>query len=117
VFNDVFNDFRARLRHFRSLIRIACVVAVAMASVIHVAADFRSIQADRLSVSTAQPDADRSAAEATAEACHSCVVVALFASGQNLEGGIVAGAIPAGRALHVFTFRQPATAPPPRTLT
>ena len=92
-------------------------MAVAMASILHVAADFRSIRSDTLSVSAAQSDADRLAADATVEACHTCAVVALFATGQTLEGTSISGEIPAGRALHMFAFRQPATAPPPRTLT
>lgn len=93
------------------------MVAVAMASILHVAADFRSVQSGTLSVSAVPSDADRSAAEATVEACHTCAVVALFATGQTVEGMRIAGEIPAGRALHMFAFRQPATAPPPRTLT
>ena len=113
----MFHALRAKLRHFRSLIRLTCVVAVAMASILHIAVDFRSIQANTLTVGAAQSDADRSAADATVEACHSCAVVALFASDQNLEGTSGAGAIPAGRALHMFAFRQPAVAPPPRVPT
>lgn len=113
----MFHAVRAKLRHLRFLIRMACVVAVAMASILHVAADFRSVQTDTLAVGAAQSDADRLAADATLEACHSCAVVALFASGQNLESMIGVGAIPSGRALHMFAFRQPATAPPPRILT
>ncbi len=88
-----------------------------MAGVLHLVADFRSVQADSLAVSAAQSDVDRSAADATAEACHSCSVVAFFAADQILEGTAVAGAIPPGRALHLFAFQQPTTAPPPRTLT
>ncbi len=102
--------------HLRQLIGLACVMAVAMASILHVAGDFSSVPSDTLSVSAAQADADRSAADAAVEACHSCAVGAFLATGQNLEGTVVAGAIPAGRALHMFAFRQPATAPPPRTL-
>ncbi|MBX9944153.1 MAG: hypothetical protein K2Y40_08750 [Reyranella sp.] len=86
-----------------------------MASILHVGADFRSVQADYLAVGAAQPDADRSATDATVEACHSCAVVAFPAIGQSLEGMTVVGPIPAGPALHLFTFRQPAVAPPPRT--
>ncbi len=92
------------------------MVAVAMASILHAAADFRSIQADTLAVGAAQSDADRSA-DVAAEACHSCAVVAFFAAAQILEGTSVAGAIPPGRALHLFAFQQPTTAPPPRPLT
>lgn len=92
-------------------------MAVAMASILHVAADFRSAQADTLSVGPALADADRSVAGAAVEACHSCAVEAFFSTSQSLVGTAVAGAIPASRALHVFTFRQLATAPPPRTLT
>lgn len=117
MLNDVFHAVRASLCYFRSLIRVACVVAVAMAGILHVAADFRSVQADYPAVSAAQPDADRSAADATVEACHSCAVVAFFASGQNLEAAAIAGAIPSGRAVHLFAFQQAATAPPPRALT
>lgn len=106
-----------KLDHLRQLIRLACVMAVAMASILHVVGDFSSIRTDMLSVGAPQSDADRSAAEATVEACHSCAVVALLATGQNLEGTRIAGEIPTGRALHMFAFRQPATAPPPRTLT
>jgi len=108
---------RVKLTYVSQLIRLACVMAVAMASILHVAADFRSVPADPLAVGAAQSDADRSAAEAIVEACHSCAVEAFFSTGQSLVGTAVAGAIPASRALHVFTFRQPATAPPPRTLT
>lgn len=117
MLNKVLHVYRARLRHLRSLIRVACVVVVAMASILHVTADFRSVQADTLAVGAAQSDADRSSADVTVEACHSCAVVAFFSTSQSLEGTLVAGAIPAGRVLHVFAFRQPATAPPPRTLT
>lgn len=109
--------FCTKLSHVRQLIRLACVMAVAMASILHVAADFRSVQSDTLLVSAAPSDADRSAAEATVEACHSCAVVALFATTQNLAGTRIAGEIPTGRALHMFAFRQLATAPPPRILT
>lgn len=117
MLNDVIHAIRMKLHHCKSLIRVTCVVAVAMASILHVAGDFTSVRADMLSVGVSQTDADRSAADTTVEACHSCAVVAFFSTSQSLEGTIVAGAIPAGRALHVFAFRQPATAPPPRTLT
>lgn len=100
----------------RQLIGLACVMAVAMASILHVAGDFSPISSDTLSIGAAEADADRSVADAAVEACHSCAVGAFLATGQNLEGTTVTGAIPAGRALHMFAFRQPATAPPPRTL-
>ncbi len=92
-------------------------MAVAMASILHVAGDSSSVPSDTLSIGVAEADADRSAADATVESCHSCAVGAFLATGQNLGGTVVTGAIPAGPALHMFAFRQPATAPPPRTLT
>ena len=113
----MFHAAHAKLRHWRHLIKVACVVAVAMASIMHLVADFRSVQTDTLSVAAAKSDTDRSAADRTTEACHSCAVVALFAATQNLEVTSIAEAIPAGRALHMFTFRQPLKAPPPRALT
>ena len=104
---------RARLRHWGDLIRVACVVAVAFASVMHVAADFRSMQAGPLAVSAAQSDADRPA-DVAAEACHACAVVAYFASAQKMDVAVPAAVIPPGRAPRLLAFRQATTTPPPR---
>lgn len=112
----MFHALPAKLRHWRSLIRIACVLAVAMASILHVAADFRSVQAGSLAVSAAPSDADRSA-DIAAEACHVCAVVAYFSSDQKMDVAGSAAAIPPGRALRLFAFQQAATTPPPRVLT
>lgn len=96
---------------------LLCVVAVAMASVLHVVVDVRPAHADTLSVSAAQTDKDHRTADGVVEACHSCAVVSFLVANQGAEHELIDRPIPAGRSLHFFSFTQSATAPPPKALT
>jgi hypothetical protein len=105
------------LQHWKTLIRVACVVAVAVTSIAHVVADFTMVNAAPISVVAMQPDADGSCDSTTAvERCHSCCVVSFLAFAGSFRREIAGDAVPDGRLLHLFSFRQPLTAPPPRTL-
>lgn len=109
---------RAGLAYWKTLIRVGCVLAIAMASVTHVVVDFSSAPAGPLSVSAAQADADGpSDAGGCVERCHSCSVVSFLVVIQAGGHDVVAGLIPDGRLLHLSSFQPPATAPPPRALT
>jgi hypothetical protein len=104
--------------YWKTLIRVCCVLAIAMASISHVVADFTSVQTGPLSICAVQADADDpSGTGSVAERCHSCAVVSFVVAIQANERGIVAGLIPDGQLLHLSSFRLPAIAPPPRALT
>ena len=103
------------LQHWKTLVRVACVVAIALGSISHVLADFASADAAPVTVVAVQPDADGSCDSTTVvERCHSCCVVSFLTMAASSRGEIAAGAVPGGRLLHLFAFRQATTAPPPR---
>lgn len=108
----------AALRRWKTLIRVVCVVAVAMASVSHVVADFTAANASPLAMLTVvseDTDGPRDATTAV-ERCHYCSVVPFLTVADVGRQHVVTGSIPEGRLLHLFSFRQPITAPPPRAL-
>jgi hypothetical protein len=106
------------LEHWKTLVRVACVVAIALGSISHVVADFASANVAPVSVVAVQPDADGSCDSTTViERCHSCCVVSFLTVAVGSREEIAAGAVPDGRLLYLFSFRQPITAPPPRALT
>jgi hypothetical protein len=108
----------AGMAYWKTLIRISCVLAIAVTSVSHVVADFTSVQAGSLSVSFTQTDADSpSDSGSCVERCHFCSVVSFMVAIQASGHDVVAGLIPDGRLLHLSSIQLPATAPPPRALT
>ena len=118
VGNILHTTVRASLAYWKTLIRVVCVLAIAVASVSHVVADFTSVQAGPLTVSAVQADGDGpSDTGSVVERCHSCAVVSFMVAIQASGRDIVAGLIPDGRSLHLSSFQLPATAPPPRALT
>jgi hypothetical protein len=104
------------LQHWKTFVRVACVVAIALGSISHVVADFASASMAPVSVVALQPDADDSCDSTVVERCHSCCVVSFLTVAAVTREEIAAGAVPDGRSLHLFSFRQPITAPPPRPL-
>lgn len=109
---------RAGLAYAKTLIRVACVLAIAMASVSHVVADFTSVQAGPLSVSAVQAEGDGlSDTAGNVERCHTCAVVAFMVAIQAGGSDLVTASIPDGRLLPLSSVQLPATAPPPRALT
>jgi hypothetical protein len=106
------------LQHWKTLVRVACVVAIALGSISHVVADLASANAAPVSVVALQPDADGSSdSTIVVERCHACCVVPFLTVAAGSREEIATGAVPAGRLLHLSSFRQPITAPPPRALT
>jgi len=105
------------LQHWKTLVRVACVVAIALGSISHVVADYASANAAPVSVVAWQADADGSGNSTTVvERCHSCCVVPFLTMAAGSQEEIAAGAVPDGRLLRLFSFQQPLTAPPPRAL-
>lgn len=106
------------LQHWRTLVRVACVVAIALGSISHLVADFASVDPGPISVVAVPSDAGGSCGSATVvERCHSCCVVSFLTVAASSREEIVARAVPDGRMLHLLAFMQPIAAPPPRTLT
>ncbi|MBI2741986.1 MAG: hypothetical protein HYX38_36300 [Rhodospirillales bacterium] len=97
----------------KSLVQFICVLAVAMASILHVDASFASSPAECAVVSVSQDD-DQGTDQIASEPCHFCSVTA-FA---NLAAPAVVDAgsapVPHLRSRQLIAFERPATAPPPK---
>jgi hypothetical protein len=108
--------FGRALQHWKALVRVACVVAMASGSVSHVVADFSSANAAPIVI--VQSDAKGACdSSIVVEQCHACCVVPFLTVAAVSRDTTAAGAVPDGHLPHLFAFRQPLTAPPPRLLT
>jgi hypothetical protein len=108
----------AGLAYWKTLIRVACMLAIAVASVSHVVADAASVPPSPLTVSATPAGGDGPSDSAgTVERCHACAVVAFMVAIQSTGRDVVAATIPDGRLLPLSSVQLPAIAPPPRALT
>lgn len=109
------------LRAARKITQLVCVLAVAVASLLHVCLDARSvtdarpIDAQAPAFALASNDASHAGDATTAgERCHSCSVVSAVVFADVPRIAAPPALIPAGSFLHVAAFLQPTTNPPPR---
>lgn len=99
----------------KSLVRLVCALAVAMASVLHVDAVFASSPANCVVFSASQDDDQGTDDQLVSERCHFCSVTAMasFVTPAAMEA--TCPTVPSGRARRLIAFQLPTTAPPPRT--
>ena len=97
----------------KSLVKFICVLAVAMASIVHVDTSFASAPAEYGVVSVSQDD-DQGTDQIASERCHFCAVTACadLAAPDAVELG--GAAVPQFRSRQLIAFERPATAPPPK---
>lgn len=94
--------------------RLACVLALAMASILHVNVESWPPQADSTVITTTQAD-QRADAGSVGETCHSCSVDSFLDMATPVDAALTPPGVPEGRLWHPLVFAQRATAPPPRT--
>ncbi len=94
--------------------RLACVLALAMASILHVNVEKWPSGTESTVITTAQDD-HRTDGGSVGEACHSCSVVSFLDMTPPVGALAMPSGIPEGRLWNPLVFAQQATAPPPRT--
>ena len=98
----------------KALVKLLCVLAVAMAGILHVDAGFASAPAD-CAVDAASQDDDHGADQVGSERCHFCSVAAFASVATPVPRKPGGPAVPPGRSRQLIAFELPATAPPPRS--
>jgi hypothetical protein len=100
----------------KSLVRWICVIAVALASILHVdAAVAASLPASTgLSISAPQDDDRAGDHQVASERCHLCAVTAFVSVATTIVRVSGNPIVPSGRASRLVSVDQQATAPPPR---
>ena len=101
------------LRRGVDFLRLACVLLLACASVLHVVLDFQSLRGDVTMVTSVQGDSG-SHDGASAETCHSCSVVSFLEVASPVPVVVPVPVVPEGRQPHRAAFSFALTAPPPR---
>ena len=98
----------------KNLVKLICVLAVALASIVHVDASFASAPANYGVVSVSQDDDHQGTDQIASERCHFCAVTACadLAAPDAVELG--SAAVPHFRPRQLIAFERPATAPPPK---
>ena len=106
----------------KSLVRWICVIAVALASILHVDTPFgdaavaaASPASTGLGISASQDDNRGGDHQVAAERCHLCAVTAFVSVATPVVREPGAEIVPSGRASPLVSVEQQATAPPPRT--
>ncbi len=94
--------------------RLACVLALAMASILHVNVEPWPPQAASTIITTAQND-QRADGGSVGETCHSCSVDPFLDMAPPMDAAVTPSGVPEGRLWHPLIFAQRAAAPPPRT--
>lgn len=94
--------------------RLACVLALAMASILHVNVEKWPPRADATGITTTQDD-HRADSGSVGETCHSCSVVSFLTVAPPAGGDLIPSGVPEGRFWNPLVFAQRTTAPPPRT--
>jgi hypothetical protein len=97
----------------KSLVRFICVLAVAMASILHVDASFASAPAECAKISLSQDD-DQGTDRIASERCHFCSVTALENLAAPAAVDMGRAPVPHFRSRKLIAFERPATAPPPK---
>lgn len=95
-------------------LRLACVLALAMASILHVTVEPWPPQADSTFITTTQDD-QRADGGSVGETCHSCSVVSFLDMVTPVGASLTPSGVPEGHLWEPLVFAQRATAPPPRT--
>lgn len=94
--------------------RLACVMALAMASILHVNVEKWPPSTDSTVITTDQ-DEQRTDGGSVGEACHTCSVVSFLDMAPPVGAAVISSGVPEGRLWNPLVFAQQATAPPPRT--
>lgn len=96
--------------------RMLCVLSLALASVLHVAGDFRSTFPDLgQTVVSIAPDGQGTDGSLTAEVCHSCSVASYFSAGTPGFAASTSHVVPEGRLVQVFPVSLRIVGPPPKS--
>ena len=100
-----------------SLVRWICVIAVALASLLHVdaAVAASSPASTGLGISAPQDDDRAGDHQVASERCHLCAVTAFVSVATPVVREPGTAIVPSGRASPLVSVEQQATAPPPRT--
>ncbi len=112
----VFNRVTLVLKRGKNLVRVLCVVSLALAGILHVVTEFQLVSQppSQTIVSNPQegqgPDSPR-----LAEVCHSCSVVSFVeVSAADYVAAVTASEVPAGRLMRVSVYSHRLIAPPPK---
>lgn len=97
----------------KSLVQFICVLAVAMASILHVDASLASSPAECAVVSVSQDD-DQGTDQIASESCHFCSVTAFAKFAAPAAVDAESAPVPHLRSRQLIAFEGPATAPPPK---
>lgn len=97
----------------KNLVQWICLLAVAMASILHVDASFATMGPDRIMFSMPQEDDQESGDQVVSERCHLCSVTAI-ASVVTVAVEPACPTVPSSRARSLIAFKSPTTAPPPK---
>lgn len=100
----------------KSLVRWICVIAVAVASILHVDAAFAasSPASTGLGISASQDNDRAGDHQGASERCHMCAVTAFVTVATTIVRESGSPIVPSGRASRLVSVEQRATAPPPR---
>lgn len=92
-----------------------CVLSLAIASVLHVANDFRANSFDlgQIAVSNAPNDVGDESGKA-AESCHSCSVASYFSAAPSVFVASISSGVPEGRLIQVSDVSRRIAGPPPK---
>lgn len=112
----VFHRVILTIKRGKNLVRMLCVVSLALASISHVVADFQAANQPPSQTVVLNPQEDQGPdSPRLAEVCHSCSVVSFV---EVLAGAYVAAVtaseVPAGRLMRVSVYSQRLIAPPPK---
>jgi hypothetical protein len=100
----------------KSLVRWICVIAVAVAGILHVDAPFASSPASGgLAISAAQDGGRTGDHQLTSERCHLCAVTAFVSVATPVIGAPGNPVVPPGPASRLVSVEPQAIAPPPRS--
>jgi hypothetical protein len=111
---SAFHQFARLCQQGARFVRLACVFALAMASILHVNVEKWPPSTESSVITTAQ-DEHRADSGSVGETCHSCSVVSFLAAAPPAGGPVMPSGVPEGRLWNPLAFAQQATAPPPRT--
>jgi hypothetical protein len=114
VSGTAFHQFARLCQQGARFVRLACVLALAMASILHGIVEPWPPLADSTVITTAQDD-QRTDGGSVGEACHSCSVDSFLDVAPPVGAALMPSGVPEGRLWKPLVFAQRATAPPPRT--
>ncbi len=116
LMQGVFHRVALAIKRGKTLVRMLCVVSLALASILHVVTDFQAVNQPRGQTVVSNPQDDQGPeAPKLAEACHSCSIVSFVeVSAAAYVAAVTASEVPAGRLMRVSVYSQRLIAPPPK---